>query len=848
MTAIVRVPSAVAPGMLVLGLGLTVAFLSVPPDLAVVGVVALVAGAAAVVWSITNLESFVLAPLLAAAILPAALITPAGAQVAAGDLLLVAALGGWLVRAAAGAGPTVRVRGNRLLAPALLYAAITLASLAWSVSQPDTVKAVVQIAEIVVVIPLLFASVPASLQAIRSGLLFYIGAACVLAAVVLGHFLPRAAGGDVSAVFLAGLHKNAIGSVLGAGLALAYGLWLTEPRGRTRRVLALASVVLFGGLCASISEGALLGALVAVLAASLLLRRRRLVTGALASAAVVFFLVAIDAQVPPADEAAGGYESSEVRGYSFGNAVEKIQADPLLGTGAGTYWDHITELDIGLADPNNVFLLTWAELGIAGIAALVFLLYRFARLWLGARRLNPAAAAPAVVSGAAAVSLLVHFQVDSTWTRGTATLCFALFGVLLAAVRLAPPRWTPAATPASPTALLASPVAPPSWAARAASPAVAAGGTPLSVLHVVSSDAFAGIERHVVALARELRKRGCAAEIACPPSATRLRAEAEATMVPVHPRRARTRGGWLGAVARKLATAPPDVVHLHDGRSAVAGTLLAAPTSALVVRSQHFVRPASVERTGWRGPASLALHRTLNRGVDGYVAVSRSVADAALERRDTRGAEVVVIPPGIELPADSIVEAACARRAARPDPVVAVIGRLEAEKGVATLVRALPRLLALVPSCRFVVAGTGAVGPELRRLAGELGVDHAITWLGEVAGAASVLEGAHVYVNSSPAEGFGLATVEAMALAVPVVAIGAGASAEIVEHEFTGLLVPPDDPTAMADAIATLAVERERAEQMGRNGRARAQSLYGVEHAAELALDFYSRLCDQARR
>jgi O-antigen ligase len=134
----------------------------------------------------------------------------------------------------------------------------------------------------------------------------------------------------------------------------------------------------------------------------------------------------------------GAYDSSVVRTYSFSNAVRKIKARPVLGTGGGTYTDYIPQLKIGLGDPNNMFLLTWAELGIAGIAAIIFLLYRFGELFLRVARLPLEARIPGVAAGGVAISLIVHFQVDVTWSRGTTSLAFAMMGVMLAAQRLAP--------------------------------------------------------------------------------------------------------------------------------------------------------------------------------------------------------------------------------------------------------------------------------------------------------------------------------------------------------------------------------------------------------------------------
>ena len=173
-----------------------------------------------------------------------------------------------------------------------------------------------------------------------------------------------------------------------------------------------------------------------MLVVSALARRRRLVTLLLAVAAAAVFLVAVQQQLSEQTKVLGGYGTSTVRALSYTRGIDQIREHPLLGSGAGTYWDYIPELQIGLKDPNNMVLLTWAELGLAGVAALLFLLWRYGRPFVSARRLPEPARMLALGAGGAALSLFVHFQVDSTWTRGTASVCFALVGIMLAAHRL----------------------------------------------------------------------------------------------------------------------------------------------------------------------------------------------------------------------------------------------------------------------------------------------------------------------------------------------------------------------------------------------------------------------------
>jgi glycosyltransferase involved in cell wall biosynthesis len=366
------------------------------------------------------------------------------------------------------------------------------------------------------------------------------------------------------------------------------------------------------------------------------------------------------------------------------------------------------------------------------------------------------------------------------------------------------------------------------------------------VLQVVSSDAFAGIERHVLSLTRTLRALGCAAELACPPSAARLRAEAWASGIPVVPASSSRPRFWPEALLREVMSRPAAAIHVHDGRAALGGAALSLVTGGPLVRTQHFLRTASMERGGWRGQASLAAHRQLNRRLDGYVAVSQCVAVAGRERHETGRASVVVIPPAIDLPsADAVAQARIDRRRIA-HPVVAFAGRLEPERHLDVLLNAIPIVLARIPECRFVLAGSGSAEGQLRALATRLGIDQVIAWAGWVRDTYAVLGGAHAYVNTWPDEAFGMAMAEAMALALPVIAVDAGANTEMVEHGVTGNLVAQDEPAALAQAIVDVVGDRDRAVAMGEAARRTALSRYGAERTALSTIAFYRQVEQRA--
>jgi glycosyltransferase involved in cell wall biosynthesis len=263
---------------------------------------------------------------------------------------------------------------------------------------------------------------------------------------------------------------------------------------------------------------------------------------------------------------------------------------------------------------------------------------------------------------------------------------------------------------------------------------------------------------------------------------------------------------------------------------------------AALVRTQHFVVPASAARPGWRGDSSRLAHRLLNRRLDCYVCVSKAVAEAAKERRDSEGAALAVIPPGVRLATAEQAERARIERAQDAEPVVVTCGRLERERRIDVLLDAFDLVRCELPDCRLVVAGAGKAEAELKSRARELGLDGAVEWTGWLPEIDPVLARGHVYVNTWPAEGFGMATVEAMGYELPVIVTDSGASPELVEDEISGRVVEALKPQVLARVICELLGDRGHCAAIGAVARERASFRYSFRSTAISMLDLYEQL------
>jgi glycosyltransferase involved in cell wall biosynthesis len=196
----------------------------------------------------------------------------------------------------------------------------------------------------------------------------------------------------------------------------------------------------------------------------------------------------------------------------------------------------------------------------------------------------------------------------------------------------------------------------------------------------------------------------------------------------------------------------------------------------------------------------------------------------------------VVIPNGIQLPASPTT--ADRRRArtvlgvADTDFVVGIVARLSAQKAHEVLFRAIAVCAASVPHVRLVVIGGGDREVELRDLAQKLGIGWRTTFLGIRRDVGDLLPGLDVACLSSVHEGVPITLIEAMAAGLPIVATDCGSVRDMVQDGEQGFVVPVGDVQNFADRLERLAHNESLRIQLGKNGRARVEREFRIEHTA----------------
>jgi glycosyltransferase involved in cell wall biosynthesis len=177
--------------------------------------------------------------------------------------------------------------------------------------------------------------------------------------------------------------------------------------------------------------------------------------------------------------------------------------------------------------------------------------------------------------------------------------------------------------------------------------------------------------------------------------------------------------------------------------------------------------------------------------------------------------------------------------------VLAATSRLDIEKGHETLLQAMRTVAARRPDARLLIAGRAAVDPDgrhaaLQRRIDAMGLGEAVRLLGFRRDMPQVLAAADICLLPADAEACGRVLFEAMAMAKPVVATNSGGTPEIVVDGVTGVLVPPRDAPAMAEALLALLQAPARAMALGAAGHERAAKHLSIQVYARQTMDVYA--------
>jgi glycosyltransferase involved in cell wall biosynthesis len=283
----------------------------------------------------------------------------------------------------------------------------------------------------------------------------------------------------------------------------------------------------------------------------------------------------------------------------------------------------------------------------------------------------------------------------------------------------------------------------------------------------------------------------------------------------------------LRELRRRMAGGAYGIVHTHlvhaDWHAALAASTVAGGPALISTKHNH---------DPFRRRRSVGLVETVTaRRFDRVIAISDSLRAFVAE---TAAAPASTVRYGLRAPAVPVVERA-------PRELLAV-GRLEPQKGMDVLLRALREIVVEFPNVRLRIAGEGGERAALERQARELGLGDRVAFLGLRDDVISLMAQSALLVHGARWEGFGLVLLEAMAAGTPIVATRVGGVAEVVADGATGLLVAPEDPSALAAGVLALLRDPARARAMGAAGRRRLETEFAPERMSAETAAIYEQV------
>ncbi len=312
-----------------------------------------------------------------------------------------------------------------------------------------------------------------------------------------------------------------------------------------------------------------------------------------------------------------------------------------------------------------------------------------------------------------------------------------------------------------------------------------------------------------------------------------------------------TRNGLLGELSafvklvRFLKRYRPDVVQTHVLKANLLGILAAKIAGVPVVIATEMTLKDTAPSSG-RRIRDRVLHpvaaRVINR-CDKYVVTSEFIRNEWSRGIDPQRFEVIYPPFNLEKQQSALRTPRTSVNGGAKN--IGFVGRLSDEKAIPILMAAFVLIRQRAENAILTIVGTGPLEQQLKAYASTLGIGEYIRFAGHLPNSFEALKNFDLFVLPSRTEGCPIVVLEAMAMGLPVVATRVGGNPELVADGESGLLVPPNDPAAMAEAVLKILTVNDMARQMGARGRQRAfehfhPSLF-TRHLQDLYQQLYER-------
>jgi glycosyltransferase involved in cell wall biosynthesis len=283
------------------------------------------------------------------------------------------------------------------------------------------------------------------------------------------------------------------------------------------------------------------------------------------------------------------------------------------------------------------------------------------------------------------------------------------------------------------------------------------------------------------------------------------------------------------------------VVHTHHLGQLLYGGLAGRLAGCRVIHTEHDYYSLSRPRTQ-------QLLRVLTRLADRVTAVAEPVRSFLEGTVGLPASKLITIQNGVEL---GRYEAAIPQDRNKwgfnsSNIIIGCVARLSPEKGHTVLLRAFRKVISRHPRARLALIGEGEERERLQHLTADLNIGDFVRLLGLRVDVPEVLATCDLFTLPSIQEGFPMVILEALAAGKAVIASEVGAISDAVRHGTTGMLVPPGNADALADALCLLIEDEAARQRLGQSGRKFVREAYDFERTVGRYDDLYQRVLGEA--
>jgi len=358
----------------------------------------------------------------------------------------------------------------------------------------------------------------------------------------------------------------------------------------------------------------------------------------------------------------------------------------------------------------------------------------------------------------------------------------------------------------------------------------------LTILHTEASKGWGGQEIRIFQESLSFTELGYKVLIACQEGST-LAERAKRAGLPVYIIRMEYPTALLtiSKLLRIIKKEKVSIIHTHSSKDSwlagIAGRIARVP----VVRSRHLTTPVG------QGYLSTFVYRHLS---DIIITSGTHIKEVLMGRNKINPEKIVSIPAGVDVKRFDInIKGEKIRTEFGLNdsyPIVGTVAILRHWKGHRYLLDAVPKVIAILPEAKFFIVGDGPQWNNLHQQTHTLGIEKYVIMPGFRDDIPEIIAALDIFILPSIAsEATSQVIPQALAMGKPVIATDAGGLSEIIEDNVTGLLIPPKDPDAIANAIVRIARDKERAKETAMRGREKILKDYTFQRMIERTAEVY---------